>query len=61
MDKIQSAKELFVDTLKEMGIKMDIYNYDNYVWFDYQYMGFYAIEDKSDRYIILEYMDLRYY
>lgn len=59
MDKIQSAKELFVDTLKEMGIKMDIYNYDNYVWFDYQDMGFDAIEDKSDRYIILEYMDLR--
>ena len=52
-------KELFVDTLKEMGIKMDIYNYDNYVWFDYQDMGFDAIEDKSDRYIILEYMDLR--
>lgn len=48
-----------MDTLKEMGIKMDIYNYDNYVWFDYQDMGFDAIEDKSDRYIILEYMDLR--
>lgn len=55
----QSAKELFIDTIKKMDIKMDIYNYDDYVWFDYKEMGFDAIEDKSDRYIILEYMDLR--
>ena len=59
MDKEQSAKELFIDTLRKMGIEMDIYNYDNYVWFDYLEMDFDAIEDKSDRYIILEYMDWR--
>lgn len=38
---------------------MNIYNYDDFVWFDYLEMDFDAIEDKSDRYIILEYMDWR--
>ncbi len=59
MEKKQSARELFLDTLKNMGIKMDLYNYEDYIWFDYQDRTFDGIEDKNDRYITLEYMTLR--
>ena len=57
MEKKQSARELFLDVLKKMNIKVDIL--DEFIWFDFQDMGFDAVEDKTDRYITLEYMDLR--
>ena len=57
MDSEQSARKLFLKTLKKLGVKVDIL--DEFIWFDYQDMGFDAGEDKSDRYITLEHMELK--
>lgn len=61
MTKIQSARELFLNTLNKMGIKYEI-DEDNgkTIWFDYLYMEMlFAEEDKDSRYINLEYIDLK--
>ena len=57
MERIHSAKELFLNTLINMGIKYESHNYEDTIWFDYQDMDFEAEEDKGGRYITLEYMD----
>jgi hypothetical protein len=57
MDKEQSARKLFLKTLKKLGVKVDIL--DEFIWFDFQDMDFDAGEDKSDRYITLEHMELK--
>ena len=60
MEKIQSTRELFLNTLTKMGIKYEIDKYDGQaIWFDYQDMEFNAEEDKDSRYITLEYIDLK--
>ena len=57
MEKEQSARKLFLKTLKKLGVKVDFL--DEFMWFDYQDMGFDSVEDKSDRYITLEHMELK--
>ena len=56
MKKIQSARELFLNTLTKMGIKYEIDEYNGKtIWFDYLYMQMLcAEEDKDSRYINLE-------
>lgn len=56
MEKIASARELFLNTLMKMGLKYESKSYEDIVWFDYKNMDFEAIEDEDDRYITLEYM-----
>lgn len=61
MEKKQSARELFLNTITKMGIKYEI-DEDNgkTIWFDYLYMEMlFAEEDKDNRYINLEYIDLK--
>lgn len=57
MERIHSAKELFLKTLINMGIKYETHNYEDTIWFDFQDMDFEAEEDKEGKYITLEYMD----
>lgn len=51
MAKIQSARELFLNTLNKMGIKYEIDKYNGKtIWFDYLYMEMlFAEEDKDCR------------
>ena len=57
MERIHSAKDLFLKTLINMGIKYETHNYEDTIWFDFQDMDFEAEEDKEGKYITLEYMD----
>lgn len=49
MAKIQSARELFLNTLTKMGIKYEI-DEDNgkTIWFDYLYMQMLCAEEDKD-------------
>lgn len=59
MEKIESARELFLKTLTKMGIKYSSSSAEDFIWFDYLDVDLEAEEDKDDRYITLEYMYLR--
>ena len=59
MEKIESARELFLKTLTKMGIIYSSSSAEDFIWFDYQNVDLEAEEDKDDRYITLEYMYLR--
>ena len=58
MERKHLARELFLKTLTNMGIKYEIDD-GQIIWFDYQGMGFDAEEDKNGRYVTLEYIDLK--
>lgn len=58
MEKRKIARDLFLTTLINMGIKYEIDD-GQVIWFDYQGLGVDAEEDKDSRYITLEYIDLK--
>lgn len=58
MERKHFARDLFLKTLTNMGIKYEIDD-GQIIWFDYQGMGFDAEEDKNGRYVTLEYIDLK--
>ena len=58
MERKHFARDLFLTTLTNMGIKYEIDD-GQIIWFDYQGMGFDAEEDKNGRYVTLEYIDLK--
>ena len=61
MEKIQSARELFLNMLTNMGIKYEIDEEGDFICFEYQGMEFDAIEDKGNKFITLRYINLEYH
>ena len=60
MEKIQSVRELVLNTLTNMGIKYEIDEDDEFLTFDYQDMEFDVVEDNDSRYITLRYINLEF-
>ena len=60
MEKIQSVRELVLNTLTNMGIKYEIDEDDEFLTFDYQDMEFDVVEDNDNRHITLRYINLEF-
>lgn len=60
MKKIQSTRELILNTLTNMAIKYEIDEEGDFICFEYQGMEFDAFEDKNNGFITLRYINLEY-